>query len=221
MIKIENLSKVYGEGENKVIALDNISFEQKEQEKFIAIIGKSGSGKSTLLNIIGALEKATSGNVQLDSVNILALNEKERAVFRSKKIGYIFQAFYLEPEFSVLENVELPLLIAGVNKKDREIKAKEYITKLGLESKIYEKVKNLSGGQKQRVAIARALVKEPSVLLADEPTGNLDSANGQEVMQILKKIAESGRTVLLVTHNIQDAQIADKIIELQDGKISN
>lgn len=221
MIKIENLSKVYGEGENKVIALDNISFEQKEQEKFIAIIGKSGSGKSTLLNIIGALEKATSGNVQLDSVNILALNEKERAVFRSKKIGYIFQAFYLEPEFSVLENVELPLLIAGVNKKDREIKAKEYIIKLGLESKIYEKVKNLSGGQKQRVAIARALVKEPSVLLADEPTGNLDSANGQEVMQILKKIAESGRTVLLVTHNIQDAQIADKIIELQDGKISN
>ena len=221
MIKIENLSKVYGEGENKVIALDNISFEQKEQEKFIAIIGKSGSGKSTLLNIIGALEKATSGNVQLDSVNILALNEKERAVFRSKKIGYIFQAFYLEPEFSVLENVELPLLIAGVNKKDREIKAKEYIIKLGLESKIYEKVKNLSGGQKQRVAIARALVKEPSVLLADEPTGNLDSANGQEVMQILKKIAESGRTVLLVTHNIQDVQIADKIIELQDGKISN
>ncbi len=221
MIKIENLSKVYGEGESKVIALDNISFEQKEQEKFIAIIGKSGSGKSTLLNIIGALEKATSGDVQIDSVNILALNEKERAVFRSKKIGYIFQAFYLESEFSVLENVELPLLIAGVNKKDREIKAKEYITKLGLESKIYEKVKNLSGGQKQRVAIARALVKEPSVLLADEPTGNLDSANGQEVMQILKKIAESGRTVLLVTHNIQDAQIADKIIELQDGKISN
>lgn len=221
MIKIENLSKVYGEGESKVIALDNISFEQKEQEKFIAIIGKSGSGKSTLLNIIGALEKATSGDVQIDSVNILALNEKERAVFRSKKIGYIFQAFYLESEFSVLENVELPLLIAGVNKKDREIKAKEYITKLGLESKIYEKVKNLSGGQKQRVAIARALVKEPSVLLADEPTGNLDSTNGQEVMQILKKIAESGRTVLLVTHNIQDAQIADKIIELQDGKISN
>ncbi len=221
MIKIENLSKVYGEGENKVIALDNISFEQKEQEKFIAIIGKSGSGKSTLLNIIGALEKATFGDVQIDSVNILALNEKERAVFRSKKIGYIFQAFYLESEFSVLENVELPLLIAGVNKKDREIKAKEYITKLGLESKIYEKVKNLSGGQKQRVAIARALVKEPSVLLADEPTGNLDSTNGQEVMQILKKIAESGRTVLLVTHNIQDAQIADKIIELQDGKISN
>lgn len=221
MIKFENLSKVYGEGESKVIALDNISFEQKEQEKFIAIIGKSGSGKSTLLNIIGALEKATSGDVQIDSVNILALNEKERAVFRSKKIGYIFQAFYLESEFSVLENVELPLLIAGVNKKDREIKAKEYITKLGLESKIYEKVKNLSGGQKQRVAIARALVKEPSVLLADEPTGNLDSTNGQEVMQILKKIAESGRTVLLVTHNIQDAQIADKIIELQDGKISN
>lgn len=221
MIKIENLSKVYGEGESKVIALDNISFEQKEQEKFIAIIGKSGSGKSTLLNIIGALEKATSGDVQIDSVNILALNEKERAVFRSKKIGYIFQAFYLESEFSVLENVELPLLIAGVNKKDREIKAKEYITKLGLESKIYEKVKNLSGGQKQRVAIARALVKEPSVLLADEPTGNLDSTNGQEVMQILKKIAESGRTVLLVTHNIKDAQIADKIIELQDGKIYN
>lgn len=221
MIKITDLSKVYGEGDNKVIALDNISFEQREQEKFIAIIGKSGSGKSTLLNIIGALENPTSGEVQIDGVNISELSGKEQAAFRSKKIGYVFQEFYLEPEFSVLENVALPLLIAGVNKKDREQKAKEFIIKLGLESKINEKAKNLSGGQKQRVAIARALVKEPSVLLADEPTGNLDSANGQEVMEILKEIAKSGRTVLLVTHNIQDAQIADRIIELQDGKISN
>ncbi len=220
MIKIKNLSKVFGQGESQIIALHQIDCEI-EEGKFVALIGKSGSGKSTLLNIIGALEKPSEGDVEIDGVNLFSMTSNELADYRNKKLGYVFQSFYLEPEFSVLENVAMPLLIAGVNKKTREDKAKEYIEKLGLNTKTNEKVKNLSGGQKQRVAIARALVNDPSIILADEPTGNLDTANGQDVIKILREIADNKKTVIMVTHNMQDAKIADETIELQDGKIVN
>lgn len=220
MIKIKNLSKVFGQGESQIIALHQIDCEI-EEGKFVALIGKSGSGKSTLLNIIGALEKPSEGDVEIDGVNLFSMTSNELADYRNKKLGYVFQSFYLEPEFSVLENVAMPLLIAGVNKKTREDKAKEYIEKLGLNTKTNEKVKNLSGGQKQRVAIARALVNDPSIILADEPTGNLDTANGQDVIKILREIADNKKTVIVVTHNMQDAKIADETIELQDGKIVN
>lgn len=220
MIKINNLSKVFGQGDAKVVALDNVNCEI-EEGKFVALIGKSGSGKSTLLNIIGALEKPSQGNIRIDGVDLFSMTSNELADYRNKKLGYVFQSFYLEPDFTVLENVAMPLLIAGADKKTRENKAKDYIEKLGLKSKTNEKVKNLSGGQKQRVAIARALVNDPSIILADEPTGNLDTANGRDVINILREIADGGKTVIMVTHNLKDAEIADEIIELQDGKIVN
>ncbi len=218
MIKINEVSKAFGQGAGSVVALDNINLTI-ESGKFVAITGKSGSGKSTLLNIVGALEKPDTGYVEIDGENLNILKADSLADFRNKKLGYVFQSFYLEPEFSVIENVALPLLIAGEKKEDREEKAKIMINKLGLFDKTSEKVKNLSGGQKQRVAIARALVNNPDIILADEPTGNLDSANGNEVIEILRQIANDGKTVLMVTHNLQDANVADYKITLKDGKI--
>ena len=218
MIKINDVSKAFGQGAGSVVALDNINLTI-ESGKFVAITGKSGSGKSTLLNIVGALEKPDTGYVEIDGENLNILIADSLADFRNKKLGYVFQSFYLEPEFSVIENVALPLLIAGEKKADREEKAKIMINKLGLFDKTSEKVKNLSGGQKQRVAIARALVNDPDIILADEPTGNLDSANGNEVIEILRQIANDGKTVLMVTHNLQDANVADYKITLKDGKI--
>lgn len=218
MIQINNLSKVFGQGDAQVVALDNVNCEI-EEGKFVALIGKSGSGKSTLLNIIGALEKPTKGDISIDGTDLFSMTSNELADYRNKKLGYVFQSFYLEPDFTVLENVAMPLLIAGADKKTRENKAVEYIEKLGLGAKTKEKVKNLSGGQKQRVAIARALVNDPAIILADEPTGNLDTANGRDVINILREIADGGKTVIMVTHNLKDAEIADETIELQDGKI--
>lgn len=220
MIKIENLTKVYGEGESQVIALNNVSCDI-EEGKFVAIIGKSGSGKSTLLNMIGALEKPTKGSVKIGDIDLNGMDKNKLAKWRNQNMGYIFQAFYVEPEFSVLDNVAIPLLIANVDKQEREQRATECIVQLGLEDKIKEKVKNLSGGQKQRVAIARALVSQPSIILADEPTGNLDTANGKEVMNILREIADSGKTVIMVTHNMNDAKMVDIVLEMQDGQIIN
>ncbi len=220
MINVENLTKIYGEGESQVVALDNVSCNIQEG-KFVAIIGKSGSGKSTLLNMIGALETPTKGEVTIGGENLIDMNKNQLAKWRNQNMGYVFQAFYVEPEFSVLDNVGLPLLIANVDKAERDQRAKECIIQLGLQDKINEKVKNLSGGQKQRVAIARALVTKPSIILADEPTGNLDTANGQEVMKILREIADGSRTVIMVTHNMNDAKMADNVIEMQDGKIVN
>lgn len=218
MIELQHLTKIYGQGENRVVALDDVSY-RLDGGGMTAIVGKSGSGKSTMLNLIGALESPTSGKVWIDGEDLFARSQDALAEYRNRKLGYIFQSFYLEPEFTVLENVAMPLLIAGVKKQIREQISNEYIDRLGLSDKRKERVKNLSGGQRQRVAIARALVSDPQIILADEPTGNLDSANGQEVMRLLRAIADSGKTVLLVTHNMQDAMLADRRIELQDGKI--
>lgn len=216
MIILRNVNKIYGKGEGAVHALKDANLVI-EDGKFTAILGKSGSGKSTLMNIIGALDSPTSGTIESNGVILNELNKNDLAKYRNKTTGFVFQSFYLEPTFTVLENVAMPLTIAGENKKEREEKATKIIEELGLSDKINKKASELSGGQKQRVSIARALVHDPDIVLADEPTGNLDSQNGAEVMALLKKIVEKGKSVILVTHNMEDAKNADNIIEIKDG----
>lgn len=218
MITLKNVDKIYGKGETSVHALKNVNLVI-EDGKFTAIIGKSGSGKSTLMNIIGALDSPTNGIVISGELTLNELSADELADYRNETTGFIFQSFYLEPTFTVLENVAMPLTIAGVDKKVREEKATDILKKLGLEDKIFKKANELSGGQKQRVSIARALVHDPKIILADEPTGNLDSQNGAEVMSILKDICKMGKSVVLVTHNMEDASNADNIIVIKDGLV--
>lgn len=218
MIKLENLTKIYGDDSTKVVAVDDISIEIPSG-KFVAIVGESGSGKSTLLNLIGALDTATSGSIDIDGEKLENMNKNQLAEFRNKKLGFVFQSYNLDLDFTVLENVEMPLLIAGIEKKTRREKAREIIEKLNIGEKTDVFAKKLSGGQRQRVSIARALVGEPDYILADEPTGNLDSKNGAEVIAILRQIADQGKTVILVTHNKNDAKTVDLVLEMQDGKI--
>ena len=218
MIEIKDISKIYGRGEGTVNALIDINL-QIENGKFVSIVGKSGSGKSTMMNIIGALDKPTSGEIISDGNNLSKMSDDQLAEYRNKHIGYIFQSFYLEPTFTVLENVAMPLTISGMKKAEREELAKKAIKQLDLEDKTNKKASELSGGQKQRVSIARAIVHNPDIILADEPTGNLDSQNGQEVIKLLQTISNSGKTVILVTHNIDDAYKTDKMVLLKDGRI--
>ncbi|MBE6134354.1 MAG: ABC transporter ATP-binding protein [Erysipelotrichaceae bacterium] len=219
MIVLRNVNRIYGKGENAVHALKDINLVI-EDGKFTAILGKSGSGKTTLMNIIGAIDTPTSGKVYSGDVDLSSLSENKLAEYRNKSTGFVFQSFYLEPSYTVLENVAMPLTIAGMKRKEREELAKDIIAKLGLEDKTYKKANELSGGQKQRVSIARALVHNPAVILADEPTGNLDSQNGAEVMALLKEIVKTGKSVVLVTHNMEDAKNAENIINIKDGVIS-
>lgn len=216
MIIVKNLSKIYGSKDASVIALKDINLTI-EEGLLTVILGKSGSGKTTLMNMIGGLDKPNSGSVIVDDVDICKLSAKDLANYRNKKIGFVFQSFYLEPSFTVLDNVCMPLMICGIGKKEREARGKEILIKLGLEEKINKKANELSGGQKQRVSLARALINNPDIILADEPTGNLDTKTGKEVMDILKDISKSGKTVILVTHNLDDAKMADKIINIEDG----
>lgn len=218
MIKLQNISKIYGEGDSAVLALKNINLDIPDG-KLVSIIGKSGSGKSTLMNLIGALDTPTTGEILNNDFSLNALTSDELAEYRNKNVGFIFQSFYLEPYFTVMENVEMPLLIAGIDKKVRREKAQAIIDKFGLTDKTDKKANQLSGGQKQRTSIARAIIHEPSLILADEPTGSLDIKNGEEVIATLKEISSEGRTVILVTHNIEDAKKADYIIELADGEV--
>lgn len=219
MIKLQNVNKIYGEGEGAVTALKSISLDIPDG-KLVSVIGKSGSGKSTLINLIGALDTPSTGNIYNNDLCINRLNNDELAEYRNKNVGFIFQSFYLEPNFTVLENIEMPLLIDGIDKKIRRERAAALINKFSLTDKIDKKANQLSGGQKQRVSIARALIHEPNLILADEPTGSLDTKNGVEVIAALKDICDVGRTVILVTHNMEDAKKADYIIELADGEIS-
>lgn len=214
MIKVESVSKSFG----SLKVLDSVSFSAAAGE-FVAVMGKSGSGKSTLLNIVGALEFADSGKIFIDGKDLSGLSNREAARIRNSTFGYVFQSFHLEPTYTVYKNIEIPLIIAKKTKKEREERIKEVLNKVDLLDKINVKSAVLSGGEKQRVAIARALSNNPKIILADEPTGNLDTVNGGVVINLLKDLAIQGITVLLVTHNHEDAKAADRIIAIKDGKI--
>lgn len=214
----ENLSKHYGKGESLVKALDNVNLEINEGE-FVAIIGKSGSGKSTLLHMIGGLDIPTSGKVYIDNKNIFTLKEEELAMFRRRKIGFIFQSYNLIPSLNVWENVVLPIGLDGREVDESFIK--ELLKSLGLENKHDVLPNTLSGGQQQRVAIARALATRPAIILADEPTGNLDSKTSDEVMSILKTMSKKySQTLVMITHDDSIAQMADRVIFIEDGRVS-
>lgn len=219
MIKLENVSKTFKDNDQLEV-LKNISFEI-EDNTFTTIVGKSGSGKTTLMNIIGSIDVPTSGDVYVCDKHLNNLNDKEISEYRNKTVGFVFQSFYLEQQFSVLENVCMPLVIAGVKRKEREETARKYLALLDMLDKEKTKVYKLSGGEKQRVAIARALVNDTKVILADEPTGNLDTKNGAIVLDELKKLTKIGKTVVLITHNMEDAKkYSDRILLLKDGVIS-
>lgn len=221
MISLKNISKEYIDKATRTLALNNINIEIKES-LLTAILGKSGSGKTTLKNIIGGIDLPTNGDVFINDTNLAKLSDKELAIFRRKNIGFIFQAFYLEKSFTVYENLLIPFLIDDINKNDANNRIDDLLQKLDIFNLKNKKVCDLSGGEKQRVAIARALALNPDVILADEPTGNLDSENGKIVLDILKDLASNGKTIVLVTHNEDDARkYADEIIRLKDGSIEN
>tara|TARA_B100001559_G_scaffold262552_1_gene227817 strand:+ start:58 stop:741 length:684 start_codon:yes stop_codon:yes gene_type:complete len=218
IIKLKNLSKTYEIGQNKVDALKSIDLSINNGE-FVAIMGPSGSGKSTLMNLLGCLDKPSSGEYILDNNFINKMGSNELADIRNKKIGFVFQNFNLLARTTAIENVEIPLIYSGLNFKDREVKAKKKLDLVGLQDRIEHKPNQLSGGQQQRVAIARALVNEPVVVLADEPTGALDSKTGEEIMSIFQKLNDSGITIILVTHEKEVAHSAKRIITFKDGII--
>ena len=218
MIILNNINKTYENKDIKVEALKNINL--KIDKGLTVILGKSGSGKSTLMNLIGALDKPTSGEIYFDDKKITDLKDNYLAVFRNKNVGYIFQFFYLEPHLKVIDNICLPLTINGIPKAEREEKALKYLEMLGLNSKGNQMTGKLSGGEMQRVCIARALINDPLCILADEPTGNLDNENAIAVMDLLKSISNEGKIVILVTHNEDFAKkYADRIIRISNGEI--
>ena len=220
IIEIENVNKYFGEGENRVHVLKNISFEIKKGE-FIAIIGQSGSGKSTLMNILGCLDRVTDGSYKIDGREISRFSKDELSELRQQKFGFIFQRYNLISTLTALENVALPAIYAGLSEKERNSRAEELLVKLGLGDKIKNKPNQLSGGQQQRVSIARALMNGGEIILADEPTGALDSKSGERVMEILTDLHKEGHTIILVTHDKNIANYANRIIEIKDGEIYN
>ncbi|MBP8969198.1 MAG: ABC transporter ATP-binding protein [Lachnospiraceae bacterium] len=218
ILEIKNLCKVYGNGETKVDALDNVSFEV-EQGEFVAIVGPSGSGKSTLLHILGGVDSPTSGVVNIAGTDISKLNETKLAIFRRRQIGLIYQFYNLIPILNVEENMTLPLLLDG-KKPDKKL-LKDLLEKLGLKERLKHLPNQLSGGQQQRVSIGRALMNNPALLLADEPTGNLDSENSKEIVALLRKFnKENNQTVIIITHDERIALSADRIITIEDGRIT-
>jgi putative ABC transport system ATP-binding protein len=218
MIKVSHVSKIYNTGEIETKALDDVSFDIKKGE-FVAIMGPSGSGKSTLMHILGALDTPTSGSYLLDGEEVAKLTDDELADIRNRKIGFVFQAFNLLPRTSALKNVTLPMMYAGIPKEERFELAEKYLKMVGLGDRIYHTSNQLSGGQQQRVAIARALSLNPAIILADEPTGNIASAQAEEVMTIFKKLHSEGHTILMITHEPDIAEHAGRIIHIRDGKI--
>ncbi len=218
MIKIANMCKTYRMGDNVVNALNNVSIAIGKHE-FVAIIGPSGSGKSTLMNMLGCLDTPTSGTYILDGKEVSKLSDDQLAEIRNKKIGFIFQGFNLIQKLNALENVELPLVYQGVGSKERHARSVKALETVGLGDRIHHKPNELSGGQQQRVAIARALVNDPPMILADEPTGNLDSKSGMEVMNTMKELHKQGNTIILITHDINIAAMAERVVRIQDGEI--
>jgi len=218
IIEINNLKKHYKMGQSIVRALDGVSFDVMENE-YIAIMGPSGSGKSTLMNMIGCLDTPSSGEYILNGHRVSDLEDSDLAQIRNREIGFVFQTFNLLPRTDCLNNVELPLIYSGMKSSKRKQKAADTLTKVGLGDRMDHKPNELSGGQRQRVAIARALVNDPSILLADEPTGNLDTKTGEEIMLLLEEIYRGGNTILLVTHENEIANYARRVIRLRDGVI--
>ena len=217
VISINDISKVY-EGPPPVKALDGVSLNVKEGD-LVAIVGQSGSGKSTLLNMIGLLDSVTDGSIEIEGKDISDLTDNELSKFRGEKIGFIFQSFFLLPGLTAQENVAEGLLYQGISRSDRLEKAGEVLEQVGLGDRLSHLPKELSGGQQQRVAIARALVQDPAFVLADEPTGNLDKESGKNILNILKELNDQGKTVIMITHNQEHANMFKKVIELVDGKI--
>lgn len=218
LIEVSHLMKTYNPGENEVRALDDVSLQIKQGE-FVAIIGQSGSGKSTFMNILGCLDIPTSGNYYLNGKDVSDLSDDELSEIRNQEIGFIFQGFNLIPGLTALENVELPLIYRNVPATKRRELAVESLKKVGLEKRMEHKPAEMSGGQQQRVAIARALAAAPPIILADEPTGNLDSKSSHEIMEILGKLHAEGKTVILITHDDGIAASAKRVIRIMDGKI--
>lgn len=218
MIQINNMCKLYRMGDNVINALNNVTLHINKHE-FVAIIGPSGSGKSTLMNMLGCLDVPTSGTYFLDGHEISKLNDNELADIRNQKIGFIFQGFNLLQKLTAVENVELPLIYQGVGSKERHGRSKKALEIVGLGDRIDHRPNELSGGQQQRVAIARALVSDPPIILADEPTGNLDTKSGTEIMRILKELNANGNTIVLITHDNNVALQAQRMVRIQDGEI--
>lgn len=217
ILKVENLTKIYGEGNNKVVALDNVSFSVEKGE-FLAIVGASGSGKSTLLHLLGGVDKPTRGKVYVDGKDIYELSDDNLAIFRRRQVGLIYQFYNLIPILNVEENITLPLELD--NRKVDEEDLKQVINNLGLTKRKKHLPNELSGGQQQRVSIGRALITHPSIVLADEPTGNLDSKSSDEIVELLRKTnKEYKQTIIMITHNMEIAKMADRIIEIEDGHI--
>jgi putative ABC transport system ATP-binding protein len=218
MLNMESIHKVYDTGKVQVHALTDICFQVEEGE-FVAIIGPSGSGKSTLMNLIGCLDTPTSGVYHLDDRDVSKMSDSQLAVIRNFKIGFVFQSFHLLPKLSAQENVELPLVYRGLGREERRRRAFTALAQVGLEDRVRHKPVELSGGQQQRVAIARALAGDPPLLLADEPTGNLDSASGREVLKLLQELNDKGRTIVLITHDQHVADRAGRIVRIEDGRM--
>ena len=218
MIKVSNLSKVFRTEEIETTALNGVSFEIKDGE-FVAIMGPSGCGKSTLLNILGLLDNPTSGSYELLGTEVANLKEKERTKVRKGNIGFVFQSFNLIDELNVYENIELPLRYLDIPASERKARVTEMMKRMNISHRSQHFPQQLSGGQQQRVAIARAVVAGPKLILADEPTGNLDSKNGQEVMNLLGELHREGTTIVMVTHSQHDASFADRIVKLYDGEV--
>ena len=220
MIRLEKLSREFQVGNQVVHALDEVDLEIKENE-YVSIMGVSGSGKSTLLNILGLLDTPTSGDYILSGINTSKMDDDEMAGIRSKKIGFIFQSFHLIPRLTAFENIEMPMILSGMNPKERSVKVSSALEKVGLTDRSDHKPEQLSGGQRQRVAIARSIVMEPDVLLADEPTGNLDTSSGKEVVKLIEELNTAGLTLIMVTHDREIGERSNRLIELRDGKIIN
>ena len=218
MIKLTGINKIYRTNEIETVALENVNLEVNKGE-FLSIMGPSGCGKSTLLNIMGLLDAPTSGTIEIAGTKVDGMKDKELAAFRNQKLGFVFQSFHLINSLNVLDNVELPLLYRKVSAKERRHLAEEVLKKVGLSHRMRHMPTQLSGGQCQRVAIARAVVASPKLILADEPTGNLDSRNGTEVMNLLTELNQEGTTIIMVTHSQHDASYAHRVINLFDGQI--